>query len=76
MQVRQSAGLLLKNNFKEQYATTAEEYRQYIKVCFPQGVLIGFAYIQPFYRMVLAFDGGFLLAKQLSLVPHEQAWVS
>ena len=32
-QVRQSAGLLLKNNLKEQYAATTEEFRQYIKVC-------------------------------------------
>ena len=33
LQVRQSAGLLLKNNLKAQYAATAEEFRQYIKVC-------------------------------------------
>jgi hypothetical protein len=31
-QVRQSAGLLLKNNVKENYATTTDEYRRYIKV--------------------------------------------
>lgn len=31
MQVRQSAGLLLKNNLKNQYAATTEELRQYIK---------------------------------------------
>ncbi len=33
VQLRQSAGLLLKNNLKAQYAATAEEFRQYIKVC-------------------------------------------
>ncbi len=33
VQVRQSAGLLLKNNLKAEYAATAEEFRQYIKVC-------------------------------------------
>ena len=32
LQVRQSAGLLLKNNLKAQYAATTEEFRQYIKV--------------------------------------------
>ena len=32
MQVRQSAGLLLKNNLKAQYAATTEEFRKYIKV--------------------------------------------
>ena len=31
-QVRQSAGLLLKNNLKAQYAATTEEFRKYIKV--------------------------------------------
>ena len=32
MQVRQSAGLLLKNNLKHQYTALPEEYRQYVKV--------------------------------------------
>ena len=32
VQVRQSAGLLLKNNLKAQYAATTEEFRKYIKV--------------------------------------------
>ncbi len=32
MQVRQSAGLLLKNNLKYHYAGATEELRQYIKV--------------------------------------------
>ena len=32
IQVRQSAGLLLKNNLKAQYAATTEEFRKYIKV--------------------------------------------
>ena len=31
-QVRQSAGLLLKNNLKDHYAATTEEFRKYIKV--------------------------------------------
>jgi hypothetical protein len=31
-QVRNAAGLLLKNNLKQQYATTTEDFRQYIKV--------------------------------------------
>lgn len=35
-QVRQSAGLLLKNNLKDQYAGTTEEFRRYIKVGFPR----------------------------------------
>jgi hypothetical protein len=30
--VRQSAGLLLKNNLKEQYAGLSEDFRNYIKV--------------------------------------------
>lgn len=32
-QVRQSAGLLLKNNLKQQYASLSEDFRNYIKVC-------------------------------------------
>ena len=32
-QVRQSAGLLLKNNIKGQYGSLSEEYRTFIKVC-------------------------------------------
>ncbi|KAK9804853.1 hypothetical protein WJX72_008726 [[Myrmecia] bisecta] len=32
IEVRQSAGLLLKNNLKDQYASTTEEFRQYIKL--------------------------------------------
>lgn len=31
-QVRQSAGLLLKNNLKNQYASLSEDFRNYIKV--------------------------------------------
>ena len=31
-QVRQSAGLLLKNNLQHQYVTTTEDFRNYIKV--------------------------------------------
>lgn len=31
-QVRQSAGLLLKNNLKQQYASASAEYQQYLKV--------------------------------------------
>jgi hypothetical protein len=30
--VRQSAGLLLKNNLKAQYAALSEDFRNYIKV--------------------------------------------
>ena len=30
--MRQSAGLLLKNNLRDQYAGTAEDFRRYIKV--------------------------------------------
>ena len=30
--MRQSAGLLLKNNLKDHYAATTEEFRKYIKV--------------------------------------------
>jgi hypothetical protein len=33
LQVRNAAGLLLKNNLKQQYATTTEDFRSYIKVC-------------------------------------------
>ena len=33
LQVRQSAGLLLKNNLKQQYAGLTEDFRNYIKVC-------------------------------------------
>ena len=33
LQVRQSAGLLLKNNLKKQYASLSDEYKQYLKVC-------------------------------------------
>lgn len=32
MQIRQSAGLLLKNNLKQQYAGTPPNYQEYIKV--------------------------------------------
>lgn len=32
LQVRQSAGLLLKNNLKQQYTALPEDYRQYVKV--------------------------------------------
>jgi hypothetical protein len=32
LQVRQSAGLLLKNNLKAQYAALSEDFRNYIKV--------------------------------------------
>lgn len=32
MQVRQSAGLLLKNNLKVNYTCTTDEFRRYIKV--------------------------------------------
>jgi hypothetical protein len=32
LQVRQSAGLLLKNNLKQQYASLSEDFRNYIKV--------------------------------------------
>ena len=32
MQVRQSAGLLLKNNLKDSYAGTSDDLRRYIKV--------------------------------------------
>lgn len=35
LQVRQSAGLLLKNNLKDHYAATTEEFRKYIKVGMP-----------------------------------------
>jgi hypothetical protein len=31
-QVRNAAGLLLKNNLKQQYTTTTEDFRSYIKV--------------------------------------------
>jgi Importin-beta N-terminal domain len=31
-QIRQSAGLLLKNNLKQQYAGTPPDYQEYIKV--------------------------------------------
>ncbi len=31
-QIRQSAGLLLKNNLKQQYAATPPHYQEYIKV--------------------------------------------
>lgn len=33
LQVRQSAGLLLKNNLKYHYAGATEDLRHYIKVC-------------------------------------------
>ena len=36
-QVRQSAGLLLKNNLKAQYASLSEEYKAFIKVGQPHG---------------------------------------
>jgi hypothetical protein len=39
LQVRQSAGLLLKNNLKDQYAGTTEEFRRYIKVGLEDHVL-------------------------------------
>ena len=39
LQVRQGAGLLLKNNLKDQYARTSEELRRYIKV-FSRAALI------------------------------------
>ncbi|WIA22073.1 hypothetical protein OEZ85_004416 [Tetradesmus obliquus] len=45
MEVRQSAGLLLKNNLKEQYAGLSEDFRNYIKgdllhvLCHPERVL-------------------------------------
>lgn len=32
LQVRQSAGLLLKNNLKGQYTALSEDFRNYIKV--------------------------------------------
>ena len=32
MQIRQSAGLLLKNNLKQQYAASPPNYQEYIKV--------------------------------------------
>lgn len=38
LQVRQSAGLLLKNNLKSHYAATTEELRQYIKANFISGM--------------------------------------
>lgn len=33
VQVRQSAGLVLKNNLRTQYQSTSEDFRNYIKVC-------------------------------------------
>lgn len=35
VQVRQSAGLLLKNNLKQHYAGATDELRRYIKVTTP-----------------------------------------
>jgi len=37
-QVRQSAGLLLKNNLKNQYASLSEDFRNYIKVGWDKGL--------------------------------------
>lgn len=38
LQVRQSAGLLLKNNLKAQYAALSEDFRNYIKVGYEPSV--------------------------------------